>query len=117
MLQSPLSCNILSPNDLEAANCDANEKGISAACKERIDKALKKYSSDRQPPVECTQELYKQWIDSNCTLYISKSNVSISDAQRELGKWLVVWYTLFPRKAIPPHPCKSSSYVNLGGIC
>jgi hypothetical protein len=27
-------------------------------------------------------------------------------AERELAKWFVVWYTQFPEKKIPYHPCE-----------
>jgi hypothetical protein len=57
-------------------------------------------------PAGQDQSAFEAWISRNRPIFIGRSDLSINTADRELGKWFTVWYTLYPDKEIPYHPCE-----------
>jgi hypothetical protein len=105
-LKSDVPCNILPPEELEDCNSELNRKGISPDRKNKIDNAIRSFIRNGTLPAGHEQIAFKAWISRNRPIYVGRSDISSLTADRELGKWFVVWYTLFPDKEIPYHPCK-----------
>ncbi|KAF8859026.1 hypothetical protein BDZ45DRAFT_371658 [Acephala macrosclerotiorum] len=103
-LKSDAPCDILPPKELESINSELNRKGISPDRKNEIDTALRNFSKNKTLPLSCNRTEFHAWIARNRPIHIGRSDRSESIAERELGKWFVVWYTLFPDKEIPYHP-------------
>ena len=103
---NPTPCDVLSPEQLEQANLELNSRGISPDRKNEIDAALRKFNKNKTLPPNCSRTNFDAWVARNKPIHIGRSNRSEQVAERELGKWYVVWYTLFPDKEIPYHPCE-----------
>ncbi|KAF4633796.1 hypothetical protein G7Y89_g4317 [Cudoniella acicularis] len=103
-LKSDVPCSILPPKELEAFNSEMNRRGISPDRKNEIDKAIRIFNRTGTLPISDIQVASDAWISRNRPIYIGRSDTPATTADRELGKWLVVWFTLFPDKEIPYHP-------------
>ena len=97
-LKSDVLCDILPPEELESVNLELNRKGISPDRKNEIDAALRSFSKNATPPPGCIRTEFNTWIARNKPIHIGRSDRPEPIAERELGKWFIVWYTLFPGK-------------------
>ncbi|KAF4625127.1 hypothetical protein G7Y89_g13042 [Cudoniella acicularis] len=104
LLQSDPSCPILSAEALYSANHEIDHKGISEDRRKKVMQALENLRTKNKLPVDYKRAFFDEWINNNATLYINQSDKTFKDAQRELGKWLVVFCTLFPGEKVPPTP-------------
>jgi hypothetical protein len=98
-------CPEYTPEELHNKNLIPNRMGISENSIKRVLKILGSLKMDCLP-VEFNKSEFYRWVSRNATIYRGKSSIAPKDAEREIGKWLAIFITLFPNDKWPSNPCK-----------
>jgi hypothetical protein len=109
-LRSDPPCPILNDEELRSKNSQLNRKGISDSRRKEINEALNRFRKT-ELPVGCDPHFFRDWVARNVPLYIGRSDKTGADARRELGKWLVIFFTQFPGEKVPSNPCKQGNLI------
>ncbi|KFA68744.1 hypothetical protein S40285_10824 [Stachybotrys chlorohalonatus IBT 40285] len=93
-------CEALESGAVQPANEDM--KGISPTAA----KSIKEYTKAKgiHADFDKVRSELEDWVGANLEIYIGRSTTPRETGERELAKWFMVWYTLFPGEEIPVHP-------------
>jgi hypothetical protein len=105
LLRSDPPCTLLTQEELQLHNAKPNRQGISEVRLLEIKTALRDFKAGLVP-LNCDRLTFDRWVDKNALIYIGQSDQTIEVAKLEVGKWAIVYLTLFPDETLPPNPCK-----------